>query len=366
MKLRDLAKPHIRDLRPYQGGKPIEELERELGIQDSTKLASNECPYPPSEAVLQALGEALSQLNRYPDGDSFYLRRALARRLDVRPENLFLGAGSDEILEVLVKCFVGPGDAVVYPWPSFAMYPIVTQGMGGTSIRVPLDEELRVDVDGLINAITPKTRLVFLANPNNPTGTSIGAEAFERLLDQLPEHVILVDDEAYLEYVRREDFPDALGAVGRRPSFITLRTFSKIHGLAGLRLGYGVAGPELIELLERARHPFNVNSLAQIAGCAALEDREHLGRVRHLTQLGLEQLESGLEEIGVAFANSDTNFILVNLEREAEPIYQALLRQGVIARPVAAFGLPHHLRVTVGLPEENKRFLEALRRELGK
>jgi len=366
MRIADLAKPHIRDLQPYQGGKPIEELERELGIQDSIKLASNECPEPPSEHVLRALQAALSQIHRYPDGESYYLRRALAKQLGTATENLFLGAGSDEILEVLVKCFLGPGDEAVFPWPSFAMYPIVTQGMGAASVRVPLDGSLRVDAEGLARAVTERTRLLFLSNPNNPTGTSIGAAEFERLLREVPEHVIIVNDEAYREYVRREDFPDGLATLETRPTLITLRTFSKIHGLAGLRLGFGVGDPELIELLERARHPFNVNSLAQVAGCAALEDPEHVARTRRMTHTGLEQLEHAFDEIGLAYAKSDANFILVELGPRAAAIHDKLLHAGVITRRMGAFGLEGHLRVTVGLPEENKRFLEALRQELGR
>jgi histidinol-phosphate aminotransferase len=262
MRLRDLAKPHIRRLEPYKGGKPLEELERELGIRGSIKLASNECPHPPSPRVVRAVQAAASELNRYPDGDSYTLRRALAGHLGLDTENLFLGAGSDEILEVLVKCFLGPGDEAVFAWPSFAMYPIVTQGMGAESVRAPLDREWVVDVDALIAAVSERTRLLFLANPNNPTGTSIGASDFARLVREVPERVILVNDEAYVEYVRRADFPDALAALGERPTLITLRTFSKIHGLAGLRLGYAFAPVEMIELLERARHPFNVNHLA--------------------------------------------------------------------------------------------------------
>ena len=366
MRISDLAKPHIRNLEPYQGGKPIEELERELGIRDSIKLASNECPDPPSAAVTRALQAALPRLHRYPDGESYYLRRALARHLGIGTENLFLGAGSDEILEVLVKCFLGPGDEAVFPWPSFAMYPIVTQGMGATAVRVPLDAEMRADVAQVARAITDRTRLLFLANPNNPTGTSIGAADFAELLREVPERVIIVNDEAYREYVRRDDFPNTLDVIDGRPTLITLRTFSKIYGLAGLRLGYGVGDPELIGLLERARHPFNVSLLAQVAGCVALEDPERVIRIRRLTHAGLDQLERAFDEIGLSYAKSDANFILVELGPRAAEIHDKLLHAGVITRCMGACGLENHLRVTVGLPEENKRCIEALRRELGR
>ena len=364
MRFEDLAKPHIRTLEPYKGGKPIEELERELGVQDSIKLASNECPSPPSERVVRAVQARAAELNRYPDGDSYYLRRALARHLEMEVENLFLGAGSDDILEVLAKCFLGPGDEAVFAWPSFAMYPIVTQGMGATSVQVPLNQELVVDVEPLLAAVNERTRLVFLANPNNPTGTSIGAADFAGLIRGLPERVILVNDEAYCEYVRRDDFPDAATALGERPALITLRTFSKIYGLAGIRLGYAFGHPELIGLLERARHPFNVSHLAQVAGCAALEDPEHVAKIRRVTHAGLEQLERGFDEIGLHYATSDANFILVEIGPRASQIQERLLRAGVITRLMGAFGLKEHLRVTVGLPEENKRFIEVLRGEL--
>ncbi|MFQ5513125.1 MAG: histidinol-phosphate transaminase [Myxococcota bacterium] len=366
MRPRDLAKAHIRDLQPYRGGKPIEELEREQGIHEAIKLASNECPEPPSESVLEALRSALGELNRYPDGDAHRLSRALAEHLGLEDENLFLGAGSDEILEIIVKCFLGPGDEAVFPWPSFAMYPIVTRGMGARARRVALDAELGVDIDALLEAVSERTRLVFLANPNNPTGRSIGRESFDRLLRELPEHVLLVNDEAYFEYVRRPDYPDALHAFVRRPTLVTLRTFSKIHGLAGLRLGYAFADPELIDLLERARHPFNVSHLAQVAGRAALEDGERVARVRRRTHEELEQLERAFEELQLRYTPSDANFVLVQIGPEALRIHERLLAQGVITRPMAAFGLPDHLRVTVGLPQENKRFLEALRRELAR
>ncbi len=366
MRITQLAKPHIRNLEPYQGGKPIEELERELGIQNSIKLASNECPHPPSEHVLQALRGALTGVHRYPDGASFYLRRALGEHLGTAAESLFLGAGSDEILEVLVKCFLGPGDEAVFAWPSFAMYPIVTQGMGATSLRVPLDEELRVNVPALVRAVTEQTRLLFLSNPNNPTGTSIGATELSELLREIPERVIVVNDEAYLEYVRREDFPDALACLEERSTLVTLRTFSKVYGLAGLRLGYALGDPELIGLLERARHPFNVNLLAQVAGCAALEDPEHVSRIRHMTHAGLDQLERAFDEIGLAYAKSDANFILVEVGPCAAEIHAGLQRAGVITRRMDAFGLQDRLRIIVGLPEENKRLIEALRQELGR
>ena len=364
MKIRDLVRPHIRELEPYPPGKPIEELERDLGIQNVVKLASNESPLGPSRRAVEAIFQEAEQLNRYPDGSGFYQRQALAGKLGVKMEQLLLGAGSDELLEILVKTFLGPGDEAVYAWPSFAMYPIVTAGMGGTAVAVELDDAYRADVGRLLEAVGERTRLLFLANPNNPTGTSIGQADFERLVRELPEHVVLVSDEAYYEYVRRADFPESIPLLAERPTLVVLRTLSKIYGLAGLRVGYAIGDPELIGYLERARHPFNVSSIAQRAARAALEDREHVARVRKLTHEGLERLERGFRELGLACVPSDANFVLVDVGRDADELYERLLKRGVITRPMSAFGLTHHLRVTAGLPEENERLLEALAAEV--
>jgi histidinol-phosphate aminotransferase len=341
-------------------------VERELAIESAVKLASNEAPVGPSPKVVEAIREAAGSVNRYPDGSCFYLRRALAEHLDVDPDSIFLGAGSDEILEVLAKSFLGAEAEAVFPWPGFAMYPIVTQGMGARSVRVPLDDALRTDVGRLAEAITDRTRLLFLPNPNNPTGTSIGATAFADLLEAVPERVVIAADEAYLEYVRRPDFPDTLRALRERPTLLQLRTFSKIYGLAGLRVGFAIGAPELIGILERARHPFNVNSLAQVAALAALGDAEHVERVRELTHEGLAQLERGFDALGLDYAASDANFVLVRVGAEASSLADRLLERGVITRPMGGFGLSEYIRVTAGLPGENERFLEALRQELGR
>ena len=359
-----LANRHIRELEPYAPGKPIEELERELGISDSVKVASNESPLGPSRRAVEAIFAAAEQLNRYPEDSCHRLREALAAHHGVARAGLVFGTGSDGILELVAKAFLGPGDEAVFPWPSFAMYPIVARGLGAVPIEVPLDSAYRADPGATARAITKKTRVVFLANPNNPTGTSLGAAAFTELLEAIPERVVLVSDEAYVEYVRRSDFPDSLALLERRPTLLVLRTFSKVYGLAGLRVGYGIGHPELIGLLERARHPFNVNQLAQVAALAALEDAEHMACVRDLTHRGLEQLERGFDELGLRYAESDANFVLVEVGADASSLYERLLRRGVITRPLGGFGLDAHLRVTVGLPEENERVLEALGGEL--
>ena len=352
-------KAHIRQLKPYEPGKPISELERELGIRDSIKLASNENPLGPSPKALVAMGDALEAVHRYPDGHCFALRRALATRLSIDPEQLIFGTGSDELLELLAKCFLGAGDEVVFAWPSFAMYPIVTAGMGAQAVHVPLRDDLVHDLEAMAAAVNERTKLVLLCNPNNPTGTSFGAKAFQGFVQQLPDHVILVVDEAYVEYVGRDDFPDALHCVATRLGSIVLRTFSKIYGLAGLRIGYGIGDIELVSWLERARHPFNVNSLAQAAALAALEDSEHVEASRQLNFKGLAFLRAALGERGFETWPSDANFLLV---RSGPGVAQRLLAEGVIVRDMAGFGLQDCLRISVGCASENERLIKALDR----
>ncbi len=319
------VKPWIPGIEPYKPGKPIEELERELGIKEAVKLASNENPLGPSPKALAAVAAAAARVHRYPDGGSFKLRAALAKRLGVQPAQLVFGTGADEIFELLVKCFVGPGDEVVYPWPSFAMYPVVTQGMGGTAVPVPLDAGLVHDLPALCAAVTPRTRLVLVCNPNNPTGTSVGREAFDRFVAALPAHVVLAVDEAYADYARRADFPDSIGWLARRPGTAVIRTFSKIYGLAGLRVGYCAADPELASYLERARHPFNLNLLAEAGACAALDDAEHVARTRRVNAEGLEYLTQELRALGVETWPSDANFVLA---KPGPGAYEALLAPG--------------------------------------
>jgi histidinol-phosphate aminotransferase len=357
--LADRVKPWIAALAPYQPGKPIEELERELGIGGAIKLASNENPLGPSPRAVEAVRRLLGGVHRYPDGASFALRAKLATRLGVGPEQLVFGCGGDEILELVAKSFLGPGDEAVFAWPSFAMYPIVTRGMGATPVAVPLDRDLVHDLDAMRAAVSQRTRVVFVCNPNNPTGTSVGAAAFDRFAERLPDDVVLLVDEAYVDFARRPDFPDALAWIARRPGTLVLRTFSKIAGLAGLRVGYGVGDAQLIGWLERARHPFNVNLLAEAAAAAALDDREHLERTVRMNAEGVDYLRRELGALGIETWPSEANFVLA---RPGPGTYERLLREGVIVRPLAGFGMPEHVRITVGLPEENERLVKALRR----
>jgi histidinol-phosphate aminotransferase len=323
------------------------------------KLASNENPLGPSPRAIEAVQRVLANAHRYPDGASFALRSKLVAKLGVAPEQLVFGCGADELLELVAKAFLGPGDEAVFAWPSFAMYPIVTKGMGATPVAVPLDADLVHDLDAMAAAVTERTRVVMVCNPNNPTGTSVGAEAFERFATRLPADVVLLIDEAYVDFATRADFPDALAWVARRPGTVTIRTFSKFAGLAGLRVGYAVADRELAGYLERARHPFNVNLLAEVAAVAALDDREHLERTVRQNTEGLAYLRRELGALGIQTWPSEANFLLA---KPGPGTYEKLLREGVIVRPLVGFGMPDHVRITVGLPKENERLVEALRR----
>ncbi len=363
MTLERIVKRHIRELAPYEPGKPPEELERELGIEGAIKLASNESPIGPSPRALAAVRDALASAHRYPDGACFDLRAALAKRFSVKESQLVFGCGADELLELVAKAFLGAGDEAVFAWPSFAMYPIVVKGMGATPVMVPLDAGLVHDLDAMRAAITERTRVVFVCNPNNPTGTSVGASAFDAFVRSLPAELVLVVDEAYREFARRPDFPDGVAWLARRPGTIVMRTFSKIYGLAGLRVGYGLCDPELADYLNRARHPFNVNRLAAAAALAALGDDEHAERSRRVNAEGALYLTRELRALGVEVWPTDANFLLV---RAGEGIFDRLQREGVIVRPLAGFGMPDCVRVTIGLPEENERLVKTLARLRGR
>ena len=350
--------PWIRDLVPYPPGKPLEELEREYGIRDSIKLASNENPLGPSPRAAAAVAAAVGQLHRYPEGNCYYLREALARRLDVDPAALIFGNGSNEVIELLVRTFLQPGDEAVMADQAFIVYRLIVQAAGGSSQVVPL-RDFTHDVDAIATAVTPKTRLVFLANPNNPTGTIFRRDAWRRLLDRVADDVVVVMDEAYAEYVDDPDYPDALADHRAGRPVVVLRTFSKIHGLAGLRVGYGVALPELVDAMNRLRQPFNVNTLAQIGARAALEDDAHVEASRACNREGMAFLRDACERLGLDTVPSWANFLLVRVG-DGAAMYDALLRRGVIVRPMGGYGFPDHLRVTIGTAAENARLVTAL------
>jgi len=351
----------IESLVPYSPGKPIEELERELGISKAIKLASNENPLGPSPKALAVLSEAAATLNRYPDGGAYRLRQALADRWKVSPDHVILGNGSDEILGLLCRAFLAPGDEAIMADQTFVIYKTEVTAAHGVPVVVPLQNE-RHALPAMAAAVTPRTRLVFICNPNNPTGTYVTAAEVEALMARIPEQVIVAFDEAYFEYVRVRDFPDCLGYVRRNRHAIVLRTFSKIYGLAGLRIGYGVTTPEINNYLNRIRPPFNANSLAQRAALAALDDEEHVARSRASNEAELAVVEKGLTELGFRPLPSQTNFLFFDVGRNGEEVFNALLREGVIVRHIEG----RMLRVTIGLPEENRRFLQALRKVLGR
>jgi len=352
----------IRSLAPYPPGKPIEELEREYGILGSIKLASNENPLGPSPKAVAAVAAALGNVHRYPDGNCYYLARAVAKKYSVSPDALIFGNGSNEIIELAVRTFMERGDEAVMADQAFVIYRLVVQAAGGISHVVPL-RHFTHDLEAILEAITPGTRLVFLANPNNPTGTIFFRRDWEEFLAALPPHVIVVMDEAYAEFVEDREYPDSLAAHGRERLLLTVRTFSKIYGLAGLRVGFGVAHPELIGLMNRVRQPFNVSSLAQVAALAALDDDEHVARTRQCNRDGLAYLRAQCARIGLEYVPSWANFLMVRVGNGAR-VYEALLREGVIVRPMSVYGFPEHVRITVGTAAENERCVHALERVL--
>ncbi len=358
-----LAPPHIASIQPYVPGKPMAELERELGLSSTIKLASNENPLGPSPKVLRAVRAHLAEINRYPDGSAFELTRALAARLEVPPEAILLGNGSNEVIDIAVRTFLRPGEEVVSAAGAFVVYQLATQAAGGTNIVVPMREHTH-DLPAMAAATTPRTRLAFVANPNNPTGTWVAERAVERFLAALPAGVIAVFDEAYFEYVSRRTFPDTLKRVRSGRPVFCLRTFSKAYGIAGLRIGYLVGPPEYVAEMNKVREPFNTNHLAQVAAVAALADERHLRRVVRLNRRERQRLGVGLAALGLEVIPSEANFLLVGMRRDGNALYQDLLRRGVIVRPVSSYGYPLHLRITVGLPEQNDRLLEALRESL--
>lgn len=359
-----LAVPeNIATLVPYPPGKPIEELERELGIAGSIKLASNENPIGPSPKAMEAVSGALSGLHRYPDGSCYYLKQKLSERFGFGPECIIVGNGSNEILELLVRTFLHDGGEAVMASPSFAVYPLAVQAAGGSAVVVPL-KELTHDLDAMAGRITEKTRLVFIANPNNPTGTMLDSKALERFMGSVPEGVVVCLDEAYNEFVTSPEFPDSFEYVRQGRAAVVLRTFSKTYGLAGLRVGYAVAHPEIIDYLNRVRQPFNVNSLGQVAAIAALDDGEYLARSLENNTTGLTYLFGELCAMGYECVPTQANFFLVKVG-DGKGVYDALLKKGVIVRPMQGYGLGEYIRITVGLPEENRRFIETFREVVG-
>ncbi len=356
--MRNLVPAHIAGLQPYQPGKPIEEVERELGIAEAVKLASNENPLGPSPKAMEAARSALLDVHRYPDGSAYYLRNALAERLDVSPDQVVVGNGSNDLLVLLTQALLTPGDEAVVGEQAFVVYRLAVEAMGGRAVAVPL-LDFTHDLPAMARAVTERTRLLFVANPNNPTGTMVRAKEVETFISEMPEHVVVVMDEAYVEYIEGEDFPDCLAAVRAGRPVVVCRTFSKIYGLAGLRVGYAVAPEPLAAAINQVRPPFNVSRVAQAAALAALDDEAHVRASREANRAGMDYLTGGLEALGVDYLPSVANFLLVEVG-DGRTAYEALLRKGVVVRPMGGYGLATYVRVTVGTADENTRFLKAM------
>jgi histidinol-phosphate aminotransferase len=356
-----LAPEYVRRIARYIPGKPVDELAREFGLDAHAivKLASNENPRGPSPAVRKAIAAATEELSRYPDGNGFALKEALSARIGLPPDEIVLGNGSNDILELVTQAFLRPGDHAVYSRHAFAVYPLATQARGATGIEVPA-LEFGHDLPAMHAAITPSTRIVFVANPNNPTGTWIEPPVLDAFIASVPDDVLVVLDEAYNEYLEPSQCAPSAAWTHRYPNLVVSRTFSKAYGLAALRVGYGLMNAKVAEMLNRVRQPFNVNALAQAAALAALADTTYVDQSRNLNRAGRAELEAGFRALGLSFVPSHANFVLVRIG-DARHAYQRLLEQGVIVRPVANYGLPDWLRVTVGLGAENQRFLAALK-----
>jgi histidinol-phosphate aminotransferase len=348
----------------YVPGKPIEEVKREYGLTDVIKLASNENPLGASPKVLAALRAALDEINFYPDAQSYYVREALSRHLGFPADQVALGNGADGLIRELCVAYLDEGDEVIVSRSSFPVYDVSTQVMGGRLVKTPLKNG-GLDLTAMVAALTPRTKLIFVCNPNNPTGTMVTAAEVEQFMAAVPDSVLVVFDEAYYEFVDSPDFPDALQSVrAGRKNVVVLRTFSKVYGMAGVRLGYAIACPEVMTALQAVRESFPVNRLAQAAGLAALEDREFLRQTVAMNQAGRLYLYGQFERLGLVYLRSFTNFVLVQIGPQAGQVFQALLRQGVIVRPCAGYELPEHLRITVGTAEQNTRFIQALEKVL--
>jgi histidinol-phosphate aminotransferase len=359
-------RPSVEALTPYQPGKPIEDVQRELGLERVIKLASNEGPFGPLPAAREALARVTDELNRYPDGPAYRLHEALARRHDLAMDEIAVGAGADGCIDMLSQAILDPGDEVVCGWPSFPSYLIYARKQGATVNTVPLRDHT-YDLDALLAAVTPRTKLVYVCEPNNPTGTMNTTDELDEFFAQVPEHVVTVVDQAYFEYIDRPDYPDAVERYlkpGRR--VVVLRTFSKIYGLAGLRVGYAAGPRDVCAALAKVRRPFDVTAAAQVAALASLDDTAELARRRTVNAEGLARLEAVLREHGFDPAPSVGNFLYAETGSDAQELFERLLREGIIVRPLAGFGAPNAVRITVGTPEEIDAFAAALGRVLAR
>ena len=362
--MQDIYKSYIQAVKPYEPGKPIKELEREMGLRHIIKLASNENPLGPSRKALRAMRRAISEVHLYPESTCYYLVKRLAAELTVSENQILIGNGSNEIIELLARGFLREGDQVLSSETTFLVYPILSKVCGAEFVSVPM-KNFKYDLQAILQAVTERTRIIFVANPNNPTGTYVTQAEVEDFLARVPKNVIVCFDEAYVDFVENADFPHMLFHVkAEKPNIVILRTFSKAYGLAGLRVGYAVAAPDIISYLHKIRQPFNVNSLAQVAATAALDDRFFLWRTKFLVSSGRKYLAKRFRQLGLEFVPSQGNFMLVNVRRDADEVFKALLGHGLIVRSMKAYGLPTWIRVTVGRRSQNSQFYRLLKKYL--
>ncbi|AYC28457.1 histidinol-phosphate transaminase [Paenisporosarcina cavernae] len=354
------VRKELATMQSYSPGKPIWELQKEYGIEEVIKLSSNENALGASPAAKDAIAQYVASIHRYPDAHTSLLRDAISSVYDVERDNIIIGNGADEIIKLISETFLTSGDEVIVPTPSFSEYDFGANLMGATVVKVPLTETFEYDLTAVKKAITEKTKLIYLCSPNNPTGTYITREALETFLEDLPTNVLVVLDGAYAQYADANDFTDGIDLIGNKQPVIVIQTFSKVYGLAGLRVGFGIASNEIIQYLHKVREPFNVNSLAQAAAVAALEDEEHLNASKQLVVEGRKELYQAFEQLGLSYTESMANFVFVNVGVDATDVYEKLLRKGIIVRNGSVWNLLTHLRVTIGTPEENLRFIKAL------
>jgi len=351
----------VAELIPYPPGKPIEELERELGIKGSIKLASNENPLGPSPKAVQAIMDKVQGLHRYPDGSGYYLKKKLSQKLGLPIEQIILGNGSNELIELIIRTFLTAGEHVVQAFPTFLVYEKVVKGAGGVMTSVPLSD-FRIDLGAISEAIRPNTKIVFINNPNNPTGSALSKQEMLEFLDRTPDDVIVVLDEAYIEFVSDDKVAQGIELLSAHPLLFVLRTFSKLYGLAGLRIGYGFASGQVIDYMNRVRQPFNANSLAQAAAVAALDDVEFVSRTLDVIRTGIHYLCQNIKEMGLECLPTQTNYFLIKVPQGGKVVYNLMLKEGVIVRSMDSYGLPDYIRINAGLPEENERFIRTLKK----
>ncbi len=364
MSLFPSAKQNLRQVKSYVPGKPLEELERDYGIRNAIKMASNENAMGASPKAIAAMRKALGRVHRYPEGGCYYLRQKLCRALHLKPEQLVFGNGSDELLVMAVRAFVGMGDEVIIADPTFLIYEIASSAENGRVVKVPM-KTFRYDLEGMASQINERTKLIFIANPDNPVGTYIETKRLSAFLDRVPSHVVVVLDEAYCEFAQsRKDYPNALNLLKHFSNLIVTRTFSKAYGLAGLRVGYAMTSESLAFTLNKVREPFNVNLLAQEAACAALDDKVFLKKSIRTVEQGRKYIQNELTKLGLSFVDTYTNFILFDLKRDSKVVYESLLKEGIIVRPMGSWGLDTYLRVTIGKMADNRRFLYKLKKVL--